>query len=155
MTDSNSFGIHRASLDDQYEWLRMRQILWPQGTEEEHRAEMKSIMTAYDAVVLVCPREGGGLQGFIEASTCRSAKGCVTSPVGYIEGWYVDEDVRGQGVGKALVRAIEEWSLARDCKELASNAVVDNAGGIAAHLGVGFEETEHLVHFRKVLQSNQ
>jgi aminoglycoside 6'-N-acetyltransferase I len=155
MTDSDKFGVHRASLDDQHEWLRMRQILWPQGSEDEHRAEMKSIITAYDAVVMVCPRPGGGLQGFVEASIRRHAEGCDTSPVGYVEGWYVDEDVRGQGVGEALIRAIEEWSYARDCRELASDAVVNNAVGIAAHMRVGFEETEHLVHFRKVLDPRQ
>ncbi len=155
MTDSNTFGVHRVSLDDQYEWLRMRRILWPQGTDDEHRAEMKSLMTAYDTVVMVCPRPGGGLQGFVEASIHKHAEGCTTSPVGYIEGWYVDEDVRGQGVGNALIRAVEEWSYARDCRELASDAVVGNAGGIAAHLRVGFEETEHMVHFRKELRPSQ
>ena len=35
------------------------------------------------------------------------ADGCTTHPVGYVEGWYVDPDVRRKGVGKALVAAAE------------------------------------------------
>ena len=48
--------------------------------------------------VFVVDRSKGKLGGFLEAGIRKYAEGCDTSPVGYIEGWYVDEDLRDQGI---------------------------------------------------------
>ena len=37
-------------------------------------------------------------------------EGCETSPVGYIEGWYVDPDLRQKGLGGLLFQAAEDWA---------------------------------------------
>ena len=41
----------------------------------------------------------------------NAAHGCQSSPVGYIEAWYVDPDVRRQGYGHALLAAAEGWAV--------------------------------------------
>ena len=46
-----------------------------------------------------------------EASVRPLADGCTTQPVGYIKGWFVDSDVRRQGVGRKLVEAAEVMRL--------------------------------------------
>jgi ribosomal protein S18 acetylase RimI-like enzyme len=75
----------------------------------------------------------------------------VTDRVAYLEGWYVEPDARRRGVGRALVAAAEQWAASQECTEFGSDALLDNDVSAAAHRALGFEETEHLRLFRKVL----
>jgi aminoglycoside 6'-N-acetyltransferase I len=79
------------------------------------------------------------------------AEGCAPGRVAYLEGWFVDEAARRQGVGAALVEAVEAWGRAQGCTELASDAGIDNRASIAAHGSLGFTEVERIVCFRKAL----
>jgi len=79
------------------------------------------------------------------------AESCSTSPVAFLEGWYVDSDLRRQGVGPALVRAAEAWACSRGFKEFASDTQLANTDSQRAHAAVGFIEVERLVAYRKVL----
>lgn len=54
------------------------------------------------------------------------------APVGYVEAWYVDPDVRRTGYGRALLAAAEAWALRRGCREMASDAQLGNAVSHAA-----------------------
>lgn len=143
--------VRRAEPGDRRDWLRMRRALWPDCPLEEHQAEMDEIMGSADLAVFVALRDGGQAGGFLEASLRNYAEGCATRPVGYIEGWYVDPEWRQQGVGAALVRAAEAWAVARGCREMASDAEIENTVSHRAHLALGYEEVERLVHFRKWL----
>ena len=93
----------------------------------------------------------GRLAGFVEVGTRSVAESCETSPVAFLEGWYVDADVRRQGVGAALVRAAEEWARAKGFREFASDAQITNTTSHLAHAALGFTEVERLVAYRKVL----
>ncbi len=73
------------------------------------------------------------------------------SPVAFVEGIYVVEAARGQGVARALVGAVEAWAGARGLSELASDALLDNTDSHAMHQALGFAETERVVYFRKAL----
>jgi aminoglycoside 6'-N-acetyltransferase I len=143
--------IRRATSGDKPEWLRMRLSLWPDGKPEGFSEEMDNLLVDPLAPVFVAARPDGKLAGFLEAGTRKCAEGCKTSPVGYIEGWYVDEDLREQGVGKALVEAAEEWARSQGLTEIASDTWLDNEVSIQAHFKLGYEETERLVHFVKKL----
>lgn len=133
--------IRRASQGDRPEWLRMRAALWPDETHAKHREEMDEYLRGKGAVAYVAARPSGGLAGFVEATIRPHADGCDTSPVGYVEGWYVDADVRQRGVGRRLVRTAERWARERGCTEM----------GLQAHLAIGYEERERLIHFRRWL----
>ena len=143
--------IRLATLADQDEWLRMRHDLWPDVEMDDLRREMERILADPQTPVFVMERPDGRLGGFIEAGTRKYADGCETSPVGYIEGWLVDEDLRGQGIGKALVVAAENWARAQGLREMASDTWLENEVSIAAHLKMGYEEMERLIHFAKTL----
>jgi aminoglycoside 6'-N-acetyltransferase I len=141
----------RAPADDP-EWLRMRLALWPEGDADDHRRGMAEWLTVDAAVILVAVREGGsGLCGFAEVGTRPYAEGCETSPVAYLEGWYVDADVRRRGIGAALVRAAEAWARSRGLTEFASDALLDNETSHRAHRALGFGEVERVVCYRKAL----
>ena len=150
-------SIRAVEPTDAAEWLRMRCALWPDGTPAEHEADIRayfenSALTPA-AVVFVSTRDVGGLQGFVEVGMRPYADGCSTRPVGYLEGWYVDSDVRRQGVGRALVAAAEAWARTQGCREMASDTHLDNMVSRHAHARLGYAEIEHLVHFRKSLNS--
>jgi aminoglycoside 6'-N-acetyltransferase I len=72
-------------------------------------------------------------------------------PIGFIEGWFVEADVRRRGIGRALVGVAEEWARRQGCKEMASDALVDNELSLLAHNRVGFEVANHCTDFRKTL----
>lgn len=143
--------IRRATPADEPEWLRMRLLLWPDGTAESFSKDMDSLLADPLTPVFVVARPGGGLGGFLEAGTRKYAEGGESSPVGYIEGWYVDEDLREWGIGKALVEAAEDWARAQGLTEMGSDTWLKNDASIQAHLKMGYEEAERLVHFIKKL----
>jgi len=110
----------------------------------EHRARS-------DAEVFVAEREDGSIAGFVEVGARPYADGCDTSPVGYIEAWYVDPDVRRSGYGRALLEAAEDWARTRGYREMASDAQLNNEISHAAHHRAGYAEVDRIVQFRKVL----
>jgi aminoglycoside 6'-N-acetyltransferase I len=143
--------IRRATVADYPEWLRMRQTLWPDEIEYLNFKEMDAMLADPMLSVFLAVRPDGRLGGFLEAGTRKYAEGGETSPVGYIEGWYVDEDLRGQGVGRALVQAAEDWAREIGLIEMGSDTWLDNEASIQAHGKLGYQETERLVHFLKRL----
>lgn len=141
---------------DAPEWLRMRSALWPDGTEGEHAAEVEAYFAGRPegtpplAAVFVHARTEGGLCGFLELSVRDYAEGCAGAAP-YVEGWFVDADARGKGVGRALVAAAEAWARARGFTELASDTELHNHVSERAHRALGFEEVERAIHFRKAI----
>ncbi len=137
---------------DHNEWLRLRSALWPECEVSTLEAEMADILADHDnQVAFVAVRPTGTLGGFVEASIHPHAIGCDTRPVGYLEGWYVDQDLRGTGIGRRLLAAAESWALSRGCVEMASDTLFDNEGGFSAHRACGYIVTGRLIHFKKRL----
>ncbi len=147
--------LRPLELKDRRAWADMRAELWPNANAAElahetvkHFAGVKAadeVWVAEDVVI-------GRLLGFLELSLRPHAEGCASSPVPFIEGWYVIAEARHTGVGRALVEAAENWASLRGYTEIASDTQLDNHRSQAAHTALGFEETERLVSFRKALK---
>jgi aminoglycoside 6'-N-acetyltransferase I len=149
---ATTIRLYRAA--DHAEWLRMRRALF--RDMEDEIADAAEWLARPDAVVIVAERTddagaGTGLAGFAEVGERPYADGCHTSPVAYLEGWYVDADVRRHGVGAALVRFAEAWARERGRRELASDALLDNDVSHRAHEALGFAEVERAIRYRKPL----
>ena len=134
---------------DRAEWARMRTALWADQTS----AEMDEWLARPDAVVIVADAGAGQLRGFAEVGERSVADSCETSPVAYLEGWWVDAEARQQGVGAMLIAAAEAWAMARGLSEFASDTTLDNVDSQAAHIRLGFVEVERAVLYRKVLRT--
>jgi aminoglycoside 6'-N-acetyltransferase I len=132
---------------DRAAYQRLRLALWPDCSDADNDAWF----ARDDATTFVAERPDGTLCGFVEVGSRPYAEGCESSPVGYIEGWYVEPDVRKQGVGRSLLRAAEDWSRGRGYTEMGSDALLDNAVSHASHEACGYVEVERLVMYRKSL----
>lgn len=156
-TESNadsSMTIRPRRPEDRAEWLRMRRALWPDCSESMHAVEMREHHPAKagQRAVLVLARKRDSLGGFLELSVRARVDGSKCKEVAYVEGWYVDADLRGRGLGRRLMNAAEQWALAHGLTELASDVELENGPALRAHQALGFRETFRLVHLLKPLK---
>ena len=133
------------------EWLRMSLTLFPGSAPSELEPFMRQFGARQDSQVFIAERPDESVAGFVEVGTRPYADGCDSSPVGYIEAWYVDPDVRRAGYGRALLAAAEEWARQRGYSEMGSDAILGNEISRRAHLAAGFEEVGRIIQFRKPL----
>lgn len=143
--------IEKCATDQISQWVALRLALWPDEDHEQMAREAPGMVGQPDMLVLLA-REGDAVAGFVEAGIRRDhVNGCQTSPVAFVEGIYVRPDYRGRGVARALIAAVKDWARAQGLRELASDALLDNAASHAMHRALGFAETERVVYFRKAL----
>ena len=145
--------IERCSSLDQAGWLDMRLALWPDATADEHRGYMAISLAQPERFLQLMMYDSGRQPvGFIEGSIRGDyVNGTETSPVGFVEGVYVAPAWRRRGVARQLFAAIGDWARARGCRELASDALLENEASQRAHRALGFRETERVVYFTKLL----
>jgi aminoglycoside 6'-N-acetyltransferase I len=145
--------IERCTSVGQRGWLEFRQALWPHCPREEHAQEMELFLanpTRYAQWIAYSMEDKP--VGFTEGSIRSDyVNGTESSPVGFLEGIYVKPDFRGQGVARSLIAEVARWVSAAGCRELASDALVENQVSHAMHRALGFTRTETVTFFRKVL----
>lgn len=138
---------------DAARWSALRAALWPDADPGDLRAEADAYFAGAGLVRAVFLWESPGHQalGMIELSLRPYADGCASSPVPYVEGWYVVPQARGHGIGRALMAAAEHWAIAHGHTEMASDVMIANDASEAAHRSLGFDEVERVIHLRKAL----
>jgi aminoglycoside 6'-N-acetyltransferase I len=135
---------------------RMFAALWPEGELEEHCAEADAVLSglqlAAKPLAVFVAEADGHVVAFIEVGLRSHADGGDSErPVGFVEGWYVDPEYRRRGIGRALLRAAEDWARSKGCRELTSDTWLNNEPSQRAHEALGFEVVDRCVHYRKVL----
>jgi aminoglycoside 6'-N-acetyltransferase I len=149
--------VRQALIADQAELAKMRAVLWPDASAEEHFKELSAALShgmsgSLPSAILVSHNKDGALIGFLEVGMRSHADGCDPArPVGFVEGWFVQDRFRNQGVGKELMRVAEEWARTQGCLEMASDTLSDNESSQRAHEALGFEVVDRCVNFRKAL----
>jgi aminoglycoside 6'-N-acetyltransferase I len=129
----------------------MSASLFPEHTPEQLAPWMRQFRMREDGGVFIACGNDDTICGFVEVAARPYADGCDTSPVGFIEAWYVDSALRRMGVGRALLAAAEEWARGRGYSEMASDALLDNTVSPRALEGAGYVEVERAVRYRKAL----
>jgi aminoglycoside 6'-N-acetyltransferase I len=133
------------------EWRRMDIALDPGNDSDDLEADMRAMLARPDYAVFIAERPDGSVCGYVEVGSRAYADGCSSSPVGYIEGWYVDPDVRRSGYGRALLAAAETWARERGYTEMASDARLGNTVSLEAHVRSGYAVVDRIVQFQKPL----
>jgi aminoglycoside 6'-N-acetyltransferase I len=126
--------------------------LWPHHSEAEMAEEMAALLQKEDAAVFLFYCGEGETAGFAQCGLRRDyVEGTSSSPVGYLEGIYVDEPARGRGAARQLLHACENWARDRGCREFASDCELDNETSRLFHLAAGFEEANRIICFTRKL----
>lgn len=141
--------IHPLQPQDLPAYFVLRTALWPDSAAD-FELEVSKILNNHRLASFVAEKDGQ-LVGFVEVSLREYAEGCESSPVGYLEGWYVAPRHRKTGIGRRLVQAAEDWARARGCSEMASDSELSNTQSHQAHARLGYQEVERIVCFRKSL----
>jgi len=144
--------IRRGGAGDRADWLRMRCALMPEIPAAEHGREVDGILRRPAvSVALLWDDPRGGAVALAEVSLRGHAEGCTSAPVGYVEALWVDPAFRGRGIARALLARAEAWAWRHGCREMASDARLDDEASRAAHARCGYQESARLVTFRKAL----
>jgi aminoglycoside 6'-N-acetyltransferase I len=79
-------------------------------------------------------------------------EGSTSSPTGYVEGIYVKPEFRKLGIAKKLLSEGEKWLKEKGCKQVGSDAYINNIVSHYFHTSIGFKETGRLVTFIKNME---
>lgn len=140
--------IRKVTSTEKDAWFQMRKGVWTDAEDEYLLLDMDE-MLASDTELIFMAFVNDQPAGMLEASIREYAEGCDSSPVGYIEAWFVYGDYRRTGVAAELVKAAENWAREKGCTEMGSDTWLDNEVSIKAHQKLGYYEVERLVHFAK------
>ena len=96
--------------------------------------------------------QNGKANGFAQCQLRHDyVEGTEGSPVGYLEGGYVEPEYRMQGCARALLQACESWAREMGCREFASDCELANRESLHFHLSAGFQEANRIICFVKEL----
>ena len=141
--------IRKAEKKDLSILVELASRLWPHHTAEEMRLDMAEIMGEPGAAFFLAYAEETAI-GFAQCQLRHDyVEGTASSPVGYLEGIYVVDGYRKQGIARALLSACESWAKSRGCTEFASDCELSNTESLRFHLNVGFEEANRIICFTR------
>lgn len=142
--------VRPVAAGDHAQWLRMRKILFDDLDNTFHETEMAIYAAAPDKHCLIA-EASGVCAGFAELSLRNVVDGCLSSPVGYVEGIFVVPEARGRGVSRALIEHAVAWFDRQGCREMATDTLAGDTAAQAFHRQMGFTETYRIVQFRQTL----
>ena len=126
--------------------------LWPAHDYEELRQEMGETLSQPDAAFFLA-FDGETPVGFAQCQLRRDyVEGTESTPVGYLEGIFVTEEYRHQGVARKLLAACEIWAKEQGCTEFASDCELANTESLRFHRKLGFLEANRIICFTKKLK---
>lgn len=143
--------VREAAVQDAGTVAELALLLWPDHTRSELLEEITRDLSNGEMRFFLAEAQGQAI-GFSHCSLRRDyVEGTHSSPVGFLEGIYVRQAFRREGVAAALVDACQAWARSLGCREFASDCELDNTASIAFHLGLGFTEANRTVWFVKLL----
>ena len=145
--------IYKAKKEDALIVAKLAIQMWEDNVLEELAAELAELMKSPEAVIFLGKVDGQAI-GFAQCQLRHDyVEGTETSPVGYLEGIFIEENYRKQGYAKQLLAACENWAKEQGCTEFASDCELENTGSLKFHLSLGFEEANRVICFTKPLET--
>ena len=125
--------------------------MWEDNVLEELAGEFAELIGSSEAAVFLGSVDGQAV-GFAQCQLRHDyVEGTETSPVGYLEGIFIEKEYRRKGFAKQLLAAGEDWAKEQGCTEFASDCELDNTESLKFHLSLGFEEANRVICFTKTL----
>jgi GNAT superfamily N-acetyltransferase len=117
-------------------------------SEDEARRRLTQIAGNPENLILVAEQPEGRVIGWLNAYLCQLVESDLHAEIG---GLVVDEEYRGSGTGRLLMRHAEQWAREKNCRtvSLRSNIIRERAHEFYQRLGYQIVKTQHA--FRKIL----
>ena len=145
------YSIRKAAKTDAEILAKLAVKMWTGHTVPELAMDFRSVLNTEDAACFLLYAQAQAV-GFAQCQLRHDyVEGTSTSPVGYLEGIFVEPSVRHRHLAKQLLTACENWAREKGCTEFASDCALTNTDSIAFHQSVGFTEENRIVCFRKDL----
>lgn len=123
--------------------------LWDDAPISELEAGFYDMLSGDAASCFIMYMDGKAV-GFAQCQLRTDyVEGTDSSPVGYLEGIYIDEEYRHRGYAKELLTECEKWAKEKGCTEFASDCELTNDDSFHFHMAMGFEEANRIICFRK------
>ena len=143
-------NIRKANPADNVALAELASRMWS-ASAEELTPEFAELTASPEAACFLAV-DGDKAVGFAQCQLRHDyVEGCHTSPVGFLEGVFVDDAYRRSGVARALLSACEAWARSVGCTEFASDCEIDNHDSLAWHRKNGFNEMGRTIWFAKKL----
>lgn len=143
--------IKKAGIEDSKIVAELAMLLWPDNEISNLEKEMINYIISENGAVFIYFNETIPV-GFAQCSLRSDyVEGTKSSPVGYLEGIYVEVEYRKRGIAKKLLIQCEEWAKSKGCSVFASDCELNNTESLKFHLLIGFEEANKIICFKKNL----
>lgn len=125
--------------------------MWMGNTVEGLKEEFEQLTDSFEAVLFAYYQDNKAI-GFAQCQLRYDyVEGTKSSPVGYLEGIFVMEEYRKNGIAGHLLRECELWAKKMGCSEFASDCELTNIQSAEFHKKLGFQEANRVICFQKYL----
>ena len=143
--------IKQAIVEDSRTVAELAMLLWLDNEIDDLEEELKEYIISNSGAVFIYFEETMPI-GFAQCNLRNDyVEGTESNPVGYLEGIFVKTEYRMRGIAKKLLTQCEEWASSKGCSEFASDCELNNIESLKFHLQVGFEESNRIICFKKML----
>lgn len=143
--------VVKAKIADARAVAQLAGKMWVSHTIDDLTREFEELLADPEAAVFLYDVDGKAV-GFAQCQLRHDyVEGTEHSPVGYLEGIYVEPDWRRNGIAGKLLSACESWARQQGCREFASDCEITNSESLRFHLGLGFTEANRIICFTKKL----
>lgn len=123
--------------------------MWCDTTVSELEKGFEELIASDKAMCFIKYVDGKAV-GFAQCQLRTDyVEGTDSSPVGYLEGIFVEKEYRKRGYAKELLKECENWAKEKQCTEFASDCELVNEESLHFHMALGFEEVNRIICFKK------
>jgi len=141
--------VKLAQKEDSRILAEMAIKMWDDNTLSEMANSFDELIASDNAACFIKYVEGKAI-GFAQCQLRTDyVEGTDSSPVGYLEGIFIEEAYRKCGYGKELLEECEKWAKKKKCTEFASDCELENEDSLHFHIAMGFEEANRIICFKK------
>lgn len=141
--------VRKATKTDVISIAEMAVLMWDSNSVEELVREFETVLENEECVIYIYCIDNM-LIGFAQCGLRHDyVEGTESSPVGYLEGIFVQKGYRKKGYAKELLAECEKWAKGKGCSEFASDCELNNDVSLYFHMNVGFTEINRIICFTK------
>lgn len=123
--------------------------MWCDASVSELEKGFEELIVSDKAMCFIKYMDGKAV-GFAQCQLRTDyVEGTDSSPVGYLEGIFVEKEYRKRGYAKELLKECENWAKEKQCTWFASDCELVNEESLHFHMALGFEEANRIICFKK------